>query len=182
MLLDDGERLSSKCLQRRVVALLRIFLEQLLGPLMRADLLLGLGLVEIVLIRRAQIVDQALMLLVERGRQLNVLSLWTIPLSSAVICECASTMCWLNCLTGSDLPLVAAILPASTSLHVAHCRLLQEFRRARRSAGGKGERQQHPQNGNGKRLMVRTPNWWLAAARSDLLQGRARETASKFPS
>jgi hypothetical protein len=49
-----------------------IFLEQLLGPLMRADLLLGIGLVEIVLMRRVQIVDHALMLLVERGRQLNV--------------------------------------------------------------------------------------------------------------
>lgn len=42
------------------------------SALMRADLLLGIGLVEIVLMRRVQIVDHALMLLVERGRQLNV--------------------------------------------------------------------------------------------------------------
>ena len=71
MLLDDGERLSSQCLQRRVVALLRIFLEQLLGPHARRPAAWH-RLVEIVLMRRVQIVDHALMLLVERGRQLNV--------------------------------------------------------------------------------------------------------------
>src|SRR6266511_723973 len=106
MLLDDRQRLGGKRLHRFVVALVGIFREQIFSLLMGADLLLGIGLVEIPRMRRVQIVDHALMLVIElAGRSTLIFSACTIPFSSSVVCECASTMCWPNCFTASDSPL-----------------------------------------------------------------------------
>jgi hypothetical protein len=49
-----------------------IFREQFLRLLMGAHLLLGIGLVEILLMRRVQVVDQALMLVIELGWKVDL--------------------------------------------------------------------------------------------------------------
>ena len=70
MLLDDGERLAANAFN---VALspFCVYFSNSSSALMRADLLLGIGLSKSFSCA-VQIVDHALMLLVERGRQLNV--------------------------------------------------------------------------------------------------------------
>ena len=67
-----GSVLAANAFRLGIVALLRIFREQIHGLLVTADLLLGVGLVEIALMRRIQIVDHALMLVVERRRQRDI--------------------------------------------------------------------------------------------------------------
>src|SRR6185436_3695367 len=72
MLPDDGQHLCRKCLHRGVVAFVGIFREQFLRLLMGAHLLLGIGLVEILLMRRVQIVDHALMLVIWLGWKVDL--------------------------------------------------------------------------------------------------------------
>src|SRR5262249_26980543 len=92
MLLDDWQHLRGKGLHHFVVALLGIFREQILGPLVGANLLLGVSLVEILRVRSDQILDHQLMLGVELFRQTTLMfACCTIPFSSSVVCECAST-------------------------------------------------------------------------------------------
>src|SRR5690349_20867995 len=116
MLPDDEQHLCRKCLHRGVVAFVGIFREQFLRLLMGAHLLLGIGLVEILLMRRVQVVDHAMMLVIELG--------WKVDLDLLLLYDAFQLLGGLRVsldhmlaelFTASDCPFWAAILPASIS-------------------------------------------------------------------
>src|SRR5262245_14148114 len=111
MLPDDGQHLCRKCLHRSAVAFIGIFRDQSLRLLMGAHLPLDIGLVEILLMRRVQVVDHALILVIELG--------WKVDLDLFLLHDAFQLLGGLrvslhpNCFTASDSLLWAAILPAS---------------------------------------------------------------------